>query len=191
MTASRRWPGDRRAAKRLPGSLIPMLFAALACSAPGAPAQSDQPVPSAAPPALSQPPNAGDRQARALDGAVFFITGRPESRRAATGQNLRNGGHDAYARLYMAPEGARYASAAAFKAPVRAAIEAEGHTISPMSETRLPTWRAVMPRGRSRSHIPSIAFRDVSGAREPECGPCAAGIPGRHEVGPLFAGPIR
>ena len=69
------------------------------------------------------------RQARALNVAVFFITGRPESQRAATEQNLRNVGYDGYAALHMVPEGAHYASAAAFKAPVRAAIEAEGYTI--------------------------------------------------------------
>ena len=69
------------------------------------------------------------RQARALDVAVFFITGRPESQRAATEQNLRNVGYDGYAALRMVPEGAHYASAAAFKAPGRAAIEAEGYTI--------------------------------------------------------------
>jgi predicted secreted acid phosphatase len=69
------------------------------------------------------------RQARALNVAVFFITGRPESQRAATEQNLRNVGYDGYAALRMVPEGAHYASAAAFKAPGRAAIEAEGYTI--------------------------------------------------------------
>jgi predicted secreted acid phosphatase len=69
------------------------------------------------------------RQARALNVAVFFITGRPESQRAATEQNLRNVGYDDYAALRMVPEGAHYASAAAFKAPGRAAIEAEGYTI--------------------------------------------------------------
>jgi acid phosphatase len=69
------------------------------------------------------------REARTLDVAVFFITGRPEAQRTATEQNLRNAGYEAYARLAMVPDGARYASAAAFKAPVRAAIEAEGYTI--------------------------------------------------------------
>ena len=69
------------------------------------------------------------QQARALNVAVFFVTGRPESQRAATEQNLRNAGYDGYAALHMVPEGARYASAALFKAPVRAAVEKNGYTI--------------------------------------------------------------
>jgi predicted secreted acid phosphatase len=69
------------------------------------------------------------QQARTLNIAVFFITGRPESQRAATEQNLRNVGYDGYAGLYMVPQGARYTSAAAFKGPVRATIERDGYTI--------------------------------------------------------------
>jgi putative acid phosphatase of HAD superfamily subfamily IIIB len=69
------------------------------------------------------------RQARALNIAVFFITGRPESQRAATEQNLRNTGYEGYSGLYMVPEGRHYSSAADFKAPVRATIEAAGYTI--------------------------------------------------------------
>ncbi len=69
------------------------------------------------------------RQARTLGVAVFFITGRPESQRAATERNLRAAGYEGYAALHMVPEGARFASAADFKAPVRAAIERAGHTI--------------------------------------------------------------
>jgi acid phosphatase len=68
-------------------------------------------------------------QARALNVAVFFITGRPESQRAATEQNLRNAGYQGYSALYMVPEGMHYRSAADFKSPVRAAIEAGGYTI--------------------------------------------------------------
>ena len=69
------------------------------------------------------------RQARGLNLAVFFITGRPESQRAATEQNLRKAGYEGYSALYMVPEGMHYSSAANFKAPVRAAIEAGGYTI--------------------------------------------------------------
>jgi acid phosphatase len=69
------------------------------------------------------------RQARALGVAVFFITGRPESQREATARNLRAAGYEGYAALHMVPEGARFASAADFKAPVRAAIERAGYTI--------------------------------------------------------------
>jgi acid phosphatase len=69
------------------------------------------------------------RQARTLGIAVFFITGRPESQRAATVRNLRAAGYEGYAALHMVPEGARFTSAADFKAPVRAAIERSGYTI--------------------------------------------------------------
>ena len=69
------------------------------------------------------------QQARALGIAVFFITGRPEAQRAATERNLRTAGFDGFARLYMVPNGKRFASAADFKAPVRAEIAAAGFTI--------------------------------------------------------------
>ncbi len=69
------------------------------------------------------------RQARTLGVAVFFITGRPESQRAATARNLRAAGYEGYAALHMVPEGAQFTSAADFKAPVRAAIERSGYTI--------------------------------------------------------------
>jgi len=61
--------------------------------------------------------------------AVFFITGRDETQRAATEKNLAAAGYDGYQALYMEPAGAHYASAADFKAPQRASIEADGYTI--------------------------------------------------------------
>jgi HAD superfamily, subfamily IIIB (Acid phosphatase) len=61
--------------------------------------------------------------------AIFFITGRPESQRAATERNLRAAGYTGYTRLIMEPAEAHYVSAADFKAPQRQAIEAEGYTI--------------------------------------------------------------
>ena len=67
--------------------------------------------------------------ARELGVAVFFITGRPESQRDATERNLRAAGYDGFAGLAMVPDGQRFANAADFKAPRRAAIEAEGYTI--------------------------------------------------------------
>ncbi len=67
--------------------------------------------------------------ARARGAAIFFITGRPESQRAATERNLTAAGYSGYTRLIMEPVGAHYASAADFKAPQRAAIEQQGHTI--------------------------------------------------------------
>ena len=69
------------------------------------------------------------RTARTGNVAVFFITGRPESQRAATERNLRKAGFGDYARLFMVPNGAHYASAADFKTPVRIEIERQGYTI--------------------------------------------------------------
>jgi hypothetical protein len=60
---------------------------------------------------------------------VFFITGRPENQRAATERNLVAAGYAGYAKLYMVPNGAHFASAADFKAPIRAEIERAGYTI--------------------------------------------------------------
>jgi predicted secreted acid phosphatase len=67
--------------------------------------------------------------ARAHDVAVFFITGRPENQREATERNLKAVGYDGYAHLYMVPNDQHFASAADFKAPVRAQIEQQGYTI--------------------------------------------------------------
>jgi predicted secreted acid phosphatase len=61
--------------------------------------------------------------------AVFFITGRPESERAATERNLRAVGYDGWAKLYMQPDGTTFPSAADFKAPKRREIEAQGYAI--------------------------------------------------------------
>ena len=69
------------------------------------------------------------RQARASGVAAFFITGRPENQRAATERNLNAAGYGGYAHLYMVPNGAHFASAADFKAPIRAQIEQQGYTI--------------------------------------------------------------
>ena len=67
--------------------------------------------------------------ARAGGAAIFFITGRDESQRAATERNLSAVGYTGYAELLMEPVGTHYASAADFKAPQRADIEAQGYTI--------------------------------------------------------------
>lgn len=69
------------------------------------------------------------RKAQARGIAVFFITGRPENQREATERNLRAAGYTDFVKLYMVPDGSAFASAVDFKAPVRAAIEAEGYTI--------------------------------------------------------------
>jgi hypothetical protein len=69
------------------------------------------------------------QRARALNVSVFFITGRPESQRAATERNLGAVGYDGYAKLYMVPDNAHFASAVDFKAPIRAEIERAGYVI--------------------------------------------------------------
>jgi hypothetical protein len=69
------------------------------------------------------------KQARSLGVAVFFISGRDERQRAATIKNLRAAGFAGYRGLYLEANGARYASAADFKAPRRERIEKDGYTI--------------------------------------------------------------
>ena len=66
---------------------------------------------------------------RSLNVTVFFITGRPETQRAATKRDLLNAGYGGYAQAYFVPDGARFAAAADFKAPIRAQIEQRGFTI--------------------------------------------------------------
>lgn len=61
--------------------------------------------------------------------SVFFITGRDEPQRAATEKALQAQGFAGYDGLDMVPYGAHFASAADFKAPRRAAIEARGFSI--------------------------------------------------------------
>lgn len=69
------------------------------------------------------------RQTKAVKAAVFFITGRPESQRAATEKNLKETGYNGYERLYLVPDGAKFGSATDFKAPIRAEIEKAGYRI--------------------------------------------------------------
>lgn len=69
------------------------------------------------------------RQATAQGVKVFFITGRPESQRAATEHNLKAVGFADYTRLYMVPDGQHFATAAEFKAPIRAQLEQQGYTV--------------------------------------------------------------
>jgi len=68
-------------------------------------------------------------KARGLGAALFLISGRPESQRAATERNLAAAGLSGYARLDLVADGAQYASLVDFKAPRRAGIEAAGYTI--------------------------------------------------------------
>jgi acid phosphatase len=69
------------------------------------------------------------RAARAHHIAVFFITGRDESLRAATARNLKRVGYEDWTGLVLRPLGSKTPSAADYKAPARAKIEAQGYTI--------------------------------------------------------------
>jgi hypothetical protein len=100
------------------------------------------------------------QRARASSVAVFFITGRPENRRAATERNLAAVGYDGYAKLYMVPDDARFASAVDFKAPIRAEIERVGYTIIANMGDQ-PSCSAAMPKETSCSPIHSTACRET------------------------------
>ena len=67
--------------------------------------------------------------ARSLGITVFFISGRPESERAATERNLRTAGYAGYEQAFFTPDGAQFISLADFKAPTRQKIAALGFTI--------------------------------------------------------------
>jgi hypothetical protein len=67
--------------------------------------------------------------ARDRGAAIFFITGRGETQRAATERNLQAVGYTGYTQLIMEPPGSHYVLAADFKAPQRAQIEQQGYTI--------------------------------------------------------------
>jgi len=69
------------------------------------------------------------RHAIAAKVAVFFVTGRHEAERAATIANLTGAGYAGWSGLVLRADGSRTASAADYKAPARAAIEAQGYTI--------------------------------------------------------------
>ena len=69
------------------------------------------------------------RTARALGVTVFFISGRPESERAATERNLSAAGYVGYQQAFFTPDGAHFRSLVEFKAPTRQKIAAMGFTI--------------------------------------------------------------
>jgi predicted secreted acid phosphatase len=69
------------------------------------------------------------RTARLLGMTVFFISGRPESERAATERNLRAAGYAGYEQAFFTPDGAQFTSLADFKAPTRQKIAAMGYAI--------------------------------------------------------------
>jgi len=67
--------------------------------------------------------------ARSLGVAVFFITGRHESQRTATERNLARAGYAGWTALMMEPDDVHPKSAADFKTPARAKVEALGYHI--------------------------------------------------------------
>jgi len=69
------------------------------------------------------------RSAQAAHVAIFFITGRGIDLTEATRQNLYNAGYRDWKGLVLKSPGHQYGSAADFKAPVRASIEAKNYTI--------------------------------------------------------------
>jgi HAD superfamily, subfamily IIIB (Acid phosphatase) len=60
--------------------------------------------------------------------AVFFVTARPESHRAATIRNLNNVGYDGWKELFLRPDDF-HGPVREFKTAQRAGIEAQGYTI--------------------------------------------------------------
>lgn len=68
------------------------------------------------------------RRARALNVAVFFISGRPANLREATERNLREQGYE-WTGVIILPDGAKFASAVDFKAPERRKLTQQGYTI--------------------------------------------------------------
>lgn len=68
-------------------------------------------------------------EAKRLGVSVFFITGRPQSQRAATEANLRLRGFDRWQQLVMRNPGQKSATALVFKSAERAKIIAAGYRI--------------------------------------------------------------
>jgi putative acid phosphatase of HAD superfamily subfamily IIIB len=68
------------------------------------------------------------RRAKEIGVSVFFISGRPPNLRDATERNLREQGY-IWDDVILLPEGARFASAADFKAPERRRLSERGYTI--------------------------------------------------------------
>ena len=100
-------------------------------------------------------------EARVLDVAVFFITGRDETQRAATEKNLSSMGYGDYAGLSMNPW-----APTSHRPPTsrRRSGQRSKRTVSPSSPTwaiSLPTSRAATPSGRFSCPIPSTGSRSA------------------------------
>jgi acid phosphatase len=68
-------------------------------------------------------------EAQKLGVSVFFITGRPESQRAITEQNLNQQGYANWQKLMMRSESAATQSTIPFKSSMRAQIVGEGYKL--------------------------------------------------------------
>lgn len=69
------------------------------------------------------------KEAQQLGVSVIFLTGRPESQRAVTEQNLRAQGFDNWQELILRPQDQANATALDYKSAARARIVAEGYKI--------------------------------------------------------------
>jgi acid phosphatase len=69
------------------------------------------------------------QEAKKLGVAVFFLTGRPETQRAATERNLRSQGLDGWQELILRKGGQGSSTAVEFKSARRREIAAEGYRI--------------------------------------------------------------
>lgn len=67
--------------------------------------------------------------AQGLGASVIFLTGRPDTQRAATEKNLHAQGFDGYAELRMRAPADAHSTAAQFKSAQRQQVVAEGYTI--------------------------------------------------------------
>jgi acid phosphatase len=69
------------------------------------------------------------KEAQQLGVSVIFLTGRPESQRAVTEQNLHAQGFDKWQELILRPPDQANATALAYKSAARARVVAEGYKI--------------------------------------------------------------
>jgi len=69
------------------------------------------------------------KEAQRLGVSVFFITGRSETEREATGQNLRAQGFDNWQQLFLRPAAQSSELVEVYKSGARAAVAAQGYKI--------------------------------------------------------------
>jgi predicted secreted acid phosphatase len=69
------------------------------------------------------------KEAEAAGVSVIFLTGRPDTQRAATEKNLRAQGFDCYSELRMRAPADAHSTAVQFKSEQRRQVAAEGYAI--------------------------------------------------------------